>query len=57
MLHTVATLVFLVFLILRLDGHTGWEWVWVLCPLWIYYGLCLVSAGSGAKWPWLGKPA
>ncbi|XCH78313.1 MAG: hypothetical protein WHF31_12355 [Candidatus Dehalobacter alkaniphilus] len=25
----------LVFIVLKLTGHIGWSWVWVLAPLWI----------------------
>ena len=32
----------IVFIVLELLGKIDWSWVWVLCPLWIGWGLCLV---------------
>ncbi|MEK6346377.1 MAG: hypothetical protein V4764_02795 [Burkholderia sp.] len=29
-----ATLLFLVFLVLKLTGHIDWSWWWVTAPLW-----------------------
>jgi hypothetical protein len=29
------------FIVLKLLGKIKWSWIWVLSPLWIYYGLAL----------------
>lgn len=30
------------FIVLKLLGKIKWSWIWVLSPLWIYYGLALL---------------
>ena len=30
-----STLLFLLFLALKLTGHIDWSWWWVTCPLWV----------------------
>ncbi len=32
---SLTTIVFLIFLILKLTGNIDWSWWWVLSPLWI----------------------
>lgn len=32
---SVTTLLFLIFLILKLTDRIDWSWWWVTCPLWI----------------------
>ena len=32
----------IVFIILKLLGKITWSWLWVLSPLWIGWGICLV---------------
>ena len=32
----------IVFIVLKLLGKITWSWLWVLSPLWIGWGLCLV---------------
>jgi hypothetical protein len=39
---TFPTLLFLVFLVLKLTGVIAWSWLWVTAPLWI--GLAVASA-------------
>ena len=34
--------IFLVFLVLKLIGIIAWKWVWVVSPLWIFYGNAIV---------------
>jgi len=48
------------FIVLKLTGQIAWPWVWVLCPLWISWGLILVAilfaviaTGIGALAEWL----
>ena len=36
-----ATVLFVVFLVLKLTGHINWSWWWVTCPLWIGLAICL----------------
>ena len=37
-----GTVLFLVFLVLKLTGHIDWSWWWVTAPLWIPVLLVLV---------------
>jgi len=30
-----GTILFLIFLVLKLTGHINWSWWWVTAPLWI----------------------
>lgn len=39
---SIATVVFIVFLILKLTGIIAWSWLWVTAPLWI--GVSLLAA-------------
>lgn len=32
----------IVFIVLKLTGHIGWSWVWVLAPIWIPAALVVV---------------
>jgi Flp pilus assembly protein TadB len=32
----------ILFIALKLCGVISWSWVWVLSPLWISFGICLV---------------
>lgn len=32
---SLPTLLFLIFLVLKLTGVIAWSWVWVTAPLWI----------------------
>lgn len=41
----LPTLLFLLFLTLKLLGKISWSWVWVTSPLWISVGLTLVFLG------------
>lgn len=52
-----ASLLAIVFIVLKLTGVIAWSWLWVLAPLWIGFVLFVVallvmlwaSTGSGAK--------
>ena len=33
----------IVFIILKLTGLIDWSWIWVLSPLWISLGLCVIT--------------
>ena len=39
----IFTVVQVVFLILKLCGLINWSWWWVLSPLWISVGICIVA--------------
>lgn len=48
----LGTVLFLIFLVLKLTGHIDWSWWWVTAPLWvsfifflIFLGLFLVGLG------------
>ena len=32
----------IVFIVLKLLGKIDWSWVWVLSPMWIVWGICLI---------------
>ena len=38
----ITTILFVVFLVLKLTGLISWSWWWVTAPLWIPICLCLV---------------
>ena len=40
---SLSTVVFIVFLILKLTNVIDWSWWWVTAPLWISFGLGLVA--------------
>jgi hypothetical protein len=40
----LATVIGIVFIILKLVGVIAWSWWWVLSPFWIPLGLALVIA-------------
>ena len=44
---SLGTILFIVFLILKLTGHITWSWWWVTCPLWITVGVALLLIGGG----------
>ena len=31
----LGTILFIIFLVLKLTGHITWSWFWVIFPLWI----------------------
>lgn len=39
---SLGTVLFIVFLILKLCGTITWSWWWVTAPLWIPLGLALI---------------
>lgn len=39
---SLATVIFIVFLILKLTNVIDWSWWWVTSPLWISFGLGLI---------------
>lgn len=40
---SILTILFVVFLVLKLTNNIDWDWIWVLAPIWI--PLSLVVAG------------
>lgn len=38
----LPTLLFLVFMILKLTGVIAWSWWWVTAPLWIWFGILVI---------------
>jgi hypothetical protein len=43
---SLSTLLFIVFLILKLTGNIDWSWWWVTSPLWIPLALLLIVGAS-----------
>jgi hypothetical protein len=44
---SLTTVLFLIFLILKLTGNIDWSWWWVTSPLWIPLALVLSIMGIG----------
>lgn len=44
---SLTTVLFLIFLILKLTGNIDWSWWWVTSPLWIPFVLVLSIIGIG----------
>lgn len=40
-----GTLLFLVFLVLKLTGYIDWSWWWVTAPLWIPLSILIIILG------------
>lgn len=38
----LGTILFIVFLVLKLTSVINWSWLWVTSPLWIPFALCIV---------------
>jgi hypothetical protein len=38
----LASILFVVFLVLKLTGHIDWSWWWVTSPLWIPFTIIIV---------------
>lgn len=55
----VDIILFIIFLILKLDGIIDWKWVWVFSPLWIVWCiqacLCIAAAIAKATAGWVLK--
>jgi hypothetical protein len=49
----LGTVLFLVFLVLKLTNYIDWSWWWVTAPLWIPI-VIIGIIGIGAIW-WLGR--
>jgi ABC-type antimicrobial peptide transport system permease subunit len=43
-----GTVLFLVFLVLKLTDNIDWSWWWVISPLWIPIALIIAIGGIGA---------
>lgn len=41
----LASVLTIVFVVLKLVGTISWSWWWVLSPLWISWGITLVFVG------------
>ena len=39
---TFGTILFFIFLVLKLTGKIGWSWWWVTAPLWIGWGIAIL---------------
>ena len=44
---SLSTILFVVFLVLKLCGTIDWSWWWVTAPLWIPFGLALLIITIG----------
>lgn len=39
---SLATILTIVFIVLKLTGAITWSWIWVLAPMWIGFALLLL---------------
>ena len=39
---SICTVLFLIFLVLKLTGTITWSWLWVLAPIWIPVAFWLI---------------
>jgi hypothetical protein len=37
----LGTVLFLIFLVLKLTDHIDWSWWWVTCPLWLPFAIIM----------------
>jgi hypothetical protein len=44
----IGTILFLIFMTLKLTGSIDWSWWWVTSPLWIPLALIVAIGGIGA---------
>lgn len=57
----LGSILFIVFLVLKLTGHIDWSWWWVTAPLWIGFGLfvvvmvAIVAFGGLTGWSKTGR--
>lgn len=47
---SLCTILFIVFLVLKLTGTIAWSWWWVTAPLWIPFAIVLVVVGVCLVW-------
>lgn len=44
---SLSTVLFIVFIILKLTGVISWSWWWITAPLWIPFGIIFVLTFVG----------
>ena len=44
----ISTILFIIFLVLKLTDNIDWSWWWVTSPLWIPFGLIVVLCIFGS---------
>lgn len=44
----IGTILFVVFLVLKLTDVIGWSWWWVSAPIWIPATVAVIAVGIGA---------
>jgi hypothetical protein len=52
---TFASLLGIVFIVLKLVGVISWSWWWVLAPFWTPLALAVLLIGGGLLLIWLGE--
>ena len=50
---SITTILFIVFLVLKLTNLIDWSWWWVTSPLWIPAIILIIIFGLGAGLIWL----
>jgi hypothetical protein len=48
----IGTVLFLIFMTLKLTGHIDWSWWWVTAPLWIPTSFVLLIFGGLFGYTW-----
>ena len=47
---SLCTILFIVFLVLKLTGTIAWSWWWVTAPLWIPFAITFAVIGVCLVW-------
>lgn len=46
----IEMILFIIFLILKLDGIIDWQWIWVFSPLWITWTVQIIISVATIIW-------
>ena len=46
----IDIILFIIFLILKLDGIIDWKWIWVFSPLWVVWAVQIIISLATIIW-------
>lgn len=46
----ISTIIFIVFLVWKLDGVVDWKWIWVFSPIWITWFVQFIVSVATLIW-------